>query len=143
VAVDLEGDVRAYATLAARLARDPARRAELLAAHGLDEDRWEALDDAWQARLDRAADSDEDGVPALVAAHAEAFADAQRGAGADVLPFERYVEAARELRRGHDMTTALKRLSVTFDQLMRAQRHWTAAMLSDPALAARFQRAVR
>ncbi|WP_437282031.1 hypothetical protein WME90_16160 [Sorangium sp. So ce375] len=138
-------DVEAYATLAAQLADPSADRAALLAEHGLDEAGWEALDDAWQARLSEADDEDgEDvGVPPLVVAFAEAFARAQRARAKSELSFERFLEAARELKRGTDMATVLSRLDLTLEDYLGAQQRWTAAMLEDEALMAQFQRAMR
>ncbi|WP_437553003.1 hypothetical protein WME95_17420 [Sorangium sp. So ce327] len=138
-------DVEAYATLAAQLADPSADRAALLAAHGLDEAGWEALDDAWQARLSEADDDDgeEVGVPPLVVAYAETFARVQRARAKSELSFERFLEAARGLKRGTDMATVLSRLDLTLEDYLSAQQRWTAAMLEDEALMARFQRAMR
>ncbi|MGK3982427.1 hypothetical protein WME99_05285 [Sorangium sp. So ce136] len=138
-------DVEVYATLAAQLADPSADRAALLAAHGLDEERWEALDDAWQARLSEADDEDgEDvGVPPLVAAYAETFARAQRARARSELTFDRFLEAARAMKRGTDMATVLSRLDLTLEDYLSAQQRWTAAMLEDEELMARFQRAMR
>jgi hypothetical protein len=120
-------------------------RAALLAAHGLDEEAWEAIDDAWQARLSEAgAEGDlAQGVPPLIAAYAEAFARAQRARAQHEVSFERFVEAARAMARGTDMATVLERLGLTLEDLLRAQQRWTAAMLADDALAERFRRAMR
>jgi hypothetical protein len=142
----LEDDLEAYASLAAELSDPRVDRAAALAARGLDEDRWDAIDDAWQARLseaDAAGAEEDDGVPALVVAHAEAFARAQRARVQDVLPFERFVEAARAFTRGEDLAAALKRLELTLDAYLRAQAHWTAEMIADDALAERFRQAIR
>ncbi|WP_437681539.1 hypothetical protein [Sorangium sp. So ce131] len=138
-------DVEAFATLAAQLADPSADRAALLAAHGLDEDGWEALDDAWQARLSEAdeGDDEEAGVPPLVVAFAEAFARAQRARARSELSFERFLEAARAMRRGTDMATVLSRLDMTLEDYLSAQQRWTAAMLEDEELLSRFQRAMR
>ncbi|MFT3770312.1 MAG: hypothetical protein QM820_33205 [Minicystis sp.] len=138
-------DLDAYATLSAELVDPRVDRAAVLAARGLDEDAWDAIDDAWQTRLSEADDAhgDADGVPPLVAAHAEAFARAQRARVREVLPFERFVKAARELRRGGDLQSTLKRLELTLDTYLAAQAHWTARLLEDEELAARFDRAMR
>ena len=139
---DLASDVEAYAALSAELADPRVDRAALLAARGLDEAAWDALDEAWQARIEEADEGDGDGIPPLVAAHAEAFARAQRARAGAVLPFERFAQAARELGRGTDLATALKRLDLTLDAYLAAQAHWTREMLADEALAARFRRAI-
>jgi hypothetical protein len=142
---DLLHDLESYATLAVELSDPRVDRAAALAARGLDEDAWEALDDAWQARLSAADEDgdDEDGIPALVAAHAEAFARAQRARVREVLPFERFVAAARELGRGGDLASTLRRLDLTLDAYLTAQSHWTARLLEDEELAARFDDAMK
>ena len=142
---DLRTDLEAYVTAAAELSDPRVDRAAALAARGLDEDAWDEIDDAWQARLSEAEaeDATSDGVPPLVAAHAEAFARAQRARVRDVLPFERFVTAARALRRGGDLASTLRRLDLTLDAYLAAQAHWTARMLEDDALFARFEHATR
>ena len=142
---DLTRDLDAYAELAAALADPTADRAALLAAHALDEEAWEAIDDRWQTLVSQAdvTDPDGEGVPAFVSAYAEAFARAQRARSGGVIPFERFIEAAREMKRGIDMATVLKRLGLRLEDFLNAQRHWTARMLEDEALATRFQRALR
>ena len=145
---DVSRDLEAYAALAAELADPRVDRAAVLAARGLDEERWNTIDDAWQVRLSEAdegdvGDDETGGIPPLIAAHAEAFARAQRARVRGVLPFERFLEAAREMKRGTDLSTALKRLDLSLDAYLHAQAHWTAEMLADEGLAARFQRAMR
>lgn len=142
---DLSDDVELYAALSAELADIRADRAAILAARGLTEDAWDAIDEAWQDRLSAAEAEalDSDGVPPLVARHAEAFARAQRSRAGAVLPFERFVSAVRELRRGGDLASALRRLDLTLDVYLAAQAHWTSRMLEDEELSARFTRALR
>lgn len=140
----IDVDVEAYAALAARLAtiEDEAERARVLSAVGLDEDGWDALDDAWQERLSASPDEG-DRVPELLERFAGAFARAQRPAEeVEPLPFERFVEATRELRRGVDMSTALDRLGLDLGTYLAAQAHWTRRMLADAQLAARFRDAM-
>ncbi len=139
---DLTRDLDAYATLAARLADPAADRGALLGEHGLDEDAWEAIDDAWQAQI-FAVEDDDPGVPARIAAYSDAFARAQQGGARRAISFDRFLDAVRALRRGSDMTTVLARLDLTLDELLAAQRRWTAIMLADEALAARFERAMQ
>lgn len=137
-------DVRAYATLSARLAEPDADRAALLAEHGLDEDGWDEIDDAWQARLSEAEDAvgDEDAVPLLVKEHAEAFAQAQaaRVSPGEPLSLERFVEITLDVQRGQDTQHVLKRHGTTLHDYLRAQQHWLKKMMGDDALAARFER---
>jgi hypothetical protein len=139
---DLRRDLDAYATLAARLADQGADRGALLAQHGLDEDGWEALDDAWQARIFAPEEDGDDGIPPLIAAYSDAFARAQRARSGREVTFERFVDATLALREGTEMTVVLARLGVTLDEFLAAQMHWTEAMLADDELAARFTRAM-
>jgi hypothetical protein len=142
---DLAGDLDAYAAFALALADPNGDRGALLAARGLTEEAWEAIDDAWQARLSGAeADAaNASGVPAFAAAFAEAFARAQRARARTEVSFDRFVEATRAMQRGTEMATVLKRLDLTLDDFLAEQARWTAAMLIDDALAERFRRALR
>jgi hypothetical protein len=134
-------DIRAYATLAATLAAGDRPREQILAAHGLDEAGWEALDRFHQEQLSRALDDDRDGVPPLVAAYAESFAAARARStrAATLLSIERFGDATREIRRTGDPTAALARLGISLDDFLRANEHWTARMMTDADLLRRFQ----
>jgi hypothetical protein len=136
--------VEAYAAILAALADPNADRAAVLAAHGLDEGAWEAIDAQWQRRLSAAADGadDEQPAPPLLVAFAEAFAGAQRAAVETLLSFERYVELTRVMSRGGAIGDELTRLRVTLPEYLRAHEHWMRRMADDPALAERFTRAV-
>jgi hypothetical protein len=117
----------------------------VLAAHALDEDAFQALEDRWLARLSEAEDAhgDRDGVPPLVLAHAEAFARAQRQQAGELLPFERYLEITRALQRGRDVATVLERFSLDLATYLNSHQHWTAALATDAALAEAFRRGLR
>jgi hypothetical protein len=142
----LETDIRAYAALAVRLAEPDADRTALLAEHGLDEDAWDLLDDAWQERLSAAIDAmgDSDAVPPLVKEHADAFAQEQalRVAAGAPMTFERFVEVTHDIQRGHDIQHLLKRNGTTLHDYLRAEQHWLKRMLDDPELQKRFHRAM-
>lgn len=142
----LSTDVRAYAALSARLAEPGADRDALLAEHGLTEDAWDEIDDAWQARLSEAIDAmgDADAVPPLVQEHAEAFAKAQaeRVTPGDPLPFERFVAVTLDVQRAHDVEHVLQRNGTTLHDYLRAQQHWLKVMMDDAALTARFHQAM-
>ncbi len=142
----LTTDVRAYATLAVRLAEPDADREALLADRGLTEDDWEEIDDAWQARLSEAVDAmgDADAVPLLVKEHSDAFAEAQAGAHERGRPLdlERFIAITLEIQRGHEVQHALKRNGTTLHDYLRAEQHWLKRMMDDPALQARFHDAM-
>jgi hypothetical protein len=135
-------DLAIYAALAAALADPAADRRAILAARNLDEAGWDAIEDLWQARLDESTDAhgDVEGIPALVAAHAEALAHAHaaRGRGAAAISFEHFAAVARALARGEDAHALLARMGATLDEYLAAQKHWTERMIEDDALAARF-----
>jgi len=140
---EAETGLEAYTRIVAEIANGGGDRAVVLARHGLDEDRWDAIDDAWQARLSDAADqaSEDEGVPPLVVAYAEALTRAQRErtAGRAVIAFDRFAEAVRLLRRDGNMLQALARTGLTIDQFLQANQHWTACIVNDPELARRFE----
>lgn len=140
----LTEDIEAYAALVAALADPSADRATTLDAHGLDEERWEALDNAWQARISADEEACGDKVPPLLAAYSDALARAQRARqkGA-ILSFEKFIELVRALRYGGDVTATLQRFGVTFQVLMASQQHWLEEMKKDDVLATRWQRAMR
>lgn len=133
-------DVAAYGAIAGALAAGRRPRAEVLAEHGLDEEMWQGIDDAWQAMLSVAITACEVGVPPLLTAYAEAFALAQRAeAQPALLSLERYVEATRALERSNgEIAAAMKNVGVTLDEFLRANEHWARRMIADPELARRF-----
>ena len=135
-------DLETYVALAVALADPREDRARVLSAHGLDEERWEAIDEAWQARLGEAEADDPDAIPPFVAAFSEAFSRASIARAQKEISFERVLDAVREMRRGVDMATALDRLELGLDDFLRAQARWTAAMLEDDELAEHFRRAM-
>ncbi len=140
---EAEINLDAYARLTVALGRAGAARHSVLAAHGLDEARWEAIDDAWQARLSEAMDqiTEDQPVPPFLEQFSRAMDRAQSD-DTQVLSFERYVEGTLALRAGGDVSRALERLGLTMDEYLHAHRYWMRRMASDDELAARFQRAL-
>ena len=138
---DSLADMRAYAALVATLAAGTQPRAAILLERGLDEAGWEALDRFHQDQLSRAMNEEHDGVPPLIAAYAEAFAEARaRGAiRQGVLSIERFADATRAIQLSGDPTAALGRLGIAFDDFLRANEHWTQRMMTDPDLLRRFR----
>lgn len=139
---DPSEDIAAYARLRARLAAVGADRAGMLAARGLDEERWEVLDERWQARLSEALDEEGDDVPELVLRYAAAFAEGQRETGV-VLSLERFAQCTRALQGARDPRHALERVGVTLTDYLRANQHWAPQLGRDPALEARFRAAMK
>jgi hypothetical protein len=139
-----EINLDAYARLTVALARAGEDRPSVLAAHGLDEERWQAIDDRWQARLSDAMDqgTDEEPVAPLLQEFSRAMDRAQSD-DAPVVSLERLAEATRVLNEAADIPEALKRLGLTLDDFMRAHRYWLQRMAKDEDLAEAFRRAVR
>lgn len=142
---DPREDLEAWVTLSVELADPTVDREAALRAHGLDDDAWEALDDDWQARLSAAEEADDsDGVPPLVAAHAEAFARAQMArTQGPPLDFATFVEVTRAIARQPDIAAVLRRFDITLERLLLSQGHWTKRMMEDPELEKRFDEARR
>ena len=138
-------DVVAYARLACALSHPEADREALLAEHGLDEEGFQRVEEAWSDRLTAAeeAHGDRDGIPPLVLAHAKAFAAAQREQAGALLSFERYVEITRALQRGRDIATVLDRFSTDLATYLTSHHHFTLELARDPDLAAAFRRRIR
>lgn len=135
-------DLEAYATIMAELAAAGDARAEVLTRHGLDEDRWDAIDTEWQARLSEALDEEANGVPALIAAYTAAYEAAQR-ALASPLPLEQFARITRLLQATGDMQAALAAEGVTLSDYIRSSEHWSQRMVADPAEERRFKDALR
>jgi hypothetical protein len=139
-----EVDLDAYARLTVALARSGPEREALLEAEGLDEARWQAIDDAWQKRLFDAMDeiTDVQPVPPFI----EQFSHAMDRAQTDDSPtmtLDRFVAATRAVRAGGDVGKSLERLGLTMDEYLRANRYFMQKMAQDDELAASFQRALR
>jgi hypothetical protein len=140
---EAEINLDAYARLTVALGRAGAGRDGVLAAHGLDEDRWQQIEDSWHARLSDAMDqtSDEVPVPPLLDQFARAMDRAQSD-DSQVMSLERFAEATRAVRRGGDVGKALERLGLTVDAYLQANHHFMQRMTKDEDLAAAFRRAV-
>ncbi len=137
-------DIEAFAELAATLADPAVDRAAILEAHGLDEDRWEALDNAWQARISAEENACGDNIPPLLTAYSDAFVRAQRARQKTaLLPFEKFIELVRALRYGGDAAATLQRFGTTFPAFLASQQHWMDKMMKDDELADRWRRAMR
>lgn len=140
-------DLESYAELAALLSGAGQERARVLAGRGLDEDGWNAIEDAWQERLSTSEleHGDADGPPPLVARFAELFARAQQAhaEGEEVLDLERYAAITRALSSGHDAARVLERHQVSLVLYLRSHRHWAQRFAEDDELALRFRDALR
>jgi hypothetical protein len=138
-------DIEAYAMLVVELAEGARPRDVILQAQNLDEAAWEALDAHWQAELSGAMATEEDGIPPLAAAYADAFRRARAAFRTDseVLSIERYAHAMREIQQRGDPTAALAHAGIPLAAFLKASEHWMQRMASDPAILERFRRAMK
>lgn len=128
-----------YAEITAELSLASERTSVILTSHSLDEPRWEAFEQAWEARLSEALDTEsaDNAPPLLVTDYSDAFQRAlARHAGAP-LDFERFLALLGELRRGQPLPGALARARVTLACFLSAQSYWTREATNDATLAAR------
>ena len=136
-------DLESYARLRARLALDGADRDELLAEHGLDEDSWDPIDEAWQERLAHDMDTEGDDVPESIARYSACFAEVQRDAPGRVLSLELFAQCTRAVQQSHDPARSLEKLGVTLSELLKANQHWSPRITGDAEIARRFKRALK
>ncbi len=144
---DLERDVSAYAQLCVLLSRatHSEERASVLAAHGLNEDQWERLDEAWQTRLsdcDIGDDREGQAIPPLLANFAQAFTAAQQTTlpTETVLSLDVYLDIAKGLKQGKSTTSILSQYQTTLEEFLNAHRHWTQQAIHNPEIAHRMSR---
>jgi hypothetical protein len=140
---EAEINLDAYARLTVALARAGEHRGAVLAEHGLDEARWAAIDDMWQARLSEAMDqgTEEMPVPPFLQEFSHAMERAQTET-VEPMPLQRFAEATRAVRRGGEVVKSLERLGLTPDDYLRANHYWTRRMVEDEQLAEAFRRAL-
>jgi hypothetical protein len=138
-----EINLDAYARLTVALARAGAKRDAVLEANGLDETRWQAIDDGWQERLSDAMNeiTDAQPVPPFLDQFSHAMDRAQSDE-AETMTLDRFVMATRAVRAGGNVEKALARLGLTMDEYLTANRYFLQKMAKDDELAASFQRAL-
>lgn len=132
-------DLEAYARVMAQLAAAGDARADVLAAQGLDEDRWNTIDTRWQDRLSEALDEEGDGAPPLIAAYAAAYEAAQRSL-APPIPLEQFAQVTRLLHATGDLRAALAKTGVALSDYVRGSEHWSRQIATDPEIERRFLR---
>ncbi|WP_437663367.1 hypothetical protein [Sorangium sp. So ce1182] len=135
-------DIEAYAQVMAELSAAGPARAEVLARRGLDEDRWEAIDTAWQARISAAIDEAEDGISPLLSAYAAAY-EAAQSARSPPISLEQFAQATRLMQASGDVQAALARAGVTMADYVQGSQHWSRRIVEDPELERRFEAALR
>jgi hypothetical protein len=139
---EAEINLDAYARLTVALSKAGERRAAVLAAHGLDEDRWQAIDGQWHARISAAMDegTEEAPIPPFLQEFSRAMSEAQRD-DSPPISLERFAVATRAVGEASDMAEALARLGLTLDDYMHATRYWVERIAKDEGLAETFRRA--
>ncbi len=129
--------IEAYAQVMAELAAAGEGRAAVLARHGLDEARWDVIDDRWQEELSAALDPEDDGVPEVLSRYAAAYEAAQR-ALAPPITIEQFAQVTRLLQASGDIRAALAKVGVTLADYVRGTEHWSRRFAEDPELDRRF-----
>jgi hypothetical protein len=126
----------------AELAAAGEAREAVLARHGLDEERWDAIDTAWQARLSEALADEGDGVPAILSDFAAAYEAAQR-ALAPPITLEQFARVTRLLAASGDLPAALAGADVSLGAYLRGSEHWSRRLAEEPETERRFEAALR
>jgi hypothetical protein len=142
--VRMGDSIEEYAQVMAELASAGDARRQILACHGLDEDRWEAIDANWQAQLSKAMEqeSDADGVPEILSRYTTAYAAAQRSI-APPISLDQFAMVTRLLDTSDDVRASLAKVGVTFADYVRGSEHWARQLAGDPALARHFHEVLR
>ena len=135
-------DGEAYASLMAELAAAGETRADVLAQRGLDEARWDAIDTAFQHRLSEAVDTEDDGVPEILARYAAAYEKAQ-SVFSPLISIEDLARVTRVFSATGDLRAALSRAGVQLSDFLRGSQHWSRRMAEDPESARAFEAALR
>jgi hypothetical protein len=140
--VDLS--IETYAQVMAELASAGGARAEVLRRHGLDEARWEKIDERWQARISEAMDQDpeDDGVPEIVSVYAAAYDAAQR-AIAPPISLEDFAMVTRLLDASGDLRASLAKVGVSLADYVRATEHWSKQFAGDEEVERRFDEVLK
>lgn len=132
--------LEAYAELLAELGRAGEERDAVLCGHGLSEAEWEALDEHYQAVLERAdLPGDANSVPDAVARFSNAFV---RGMSTQTLPrltLEEYAEVVRLTQQGSDIARLLEQRRLSVPEYLDAQAHHLKAMTENPDLRRLFE----
>jgi hypothetical protein len=129
--------IETYAQVMAELASAGEARAPVLAARGLDESSWAAIDDHWQGALSAALDPEDDEIPAILSDYAAAYEAAQR-ALAPPISIEQFAQVTRLLQAGGDVRAALAKVGVTLADYVRGTEHWSRQLATDEELERRF-----
>lgn len=131
-----EDEIAAYAKVLSALARG-ADRARVLEAHGLDEERFEALEERALEAL--SAGDDGDGIPPAVARFDAAIRNASPHAPAGPPSLEAFAQAYLIAQQGGNVAERLKEHGSSLDVLLRGSEHYVPRFAREPELADRFR----
>ncbi|MFT3772981.1 MAG: hypothetical protein QM820_46960 [Minicystis sp.] len=134
--------IERYAAVMAELAAAGDARGVVLARHGLDEARWDAVDTYWQAQISAALDQEDDGVAEIISAYAAAYEAAQR-ALAPPISIEQFAMVTRLLQTSGDLRAALAKVGVSLADYVRGTEHWSRQLATDPDVERRFDDVLR
>ncbi len=135
---DGKDELQIYGEITADLARG-RDRAETLAAYGLDEQSFDALEDRALALMAVEDDHPTTGVPEAVARF-DAVLRAKAQATSDGVPsFEDFVRALMIAQEGGKVHERLAEHGLSIELLLRGSAYYTPRLATDPELARRFQ----
>jgi hypothetical protein len=135
---DPELDVETYATIAAELAEHKRPRADVLAAHDLDERSWLIEE---RAHIEQTATrvTQGDATATLeLGAHFQAAQDAQ-ASPIEPRSLEEYAALAVALADSQEPNDVLRGRNMGLGEWMRLDRHWKARAATDQAVAERLR----
>lgn len=126
----VEIDLLRYATISADLAEGDRTMSEVLEAHGISQEAWDAASKRWTTAMAEGARVS----PELAIAFSDAFAAAQDAKKAlppyDVLGWATLVNDVEEI----GLARALAKRQISKADYFRLVRHWAKAIATDPAL---------
>jgi len=134
-------DLEIYAAIAAGIAGG-LEREELLRAHGLDEEAFEALELRAEAALD-AAPGDDRGVPDAIARFDRALRQATVADTRAIPSLEEFARAILIAEEGGKVHERLLEKGLSVERLLRASAHYTPRLAREPDLALRFKELCR
>ena len=130
-----DDELETYGAILAALARG-LDRAEVLAAHGLDEDSFEALEERALEALEA---DDSEGVPAAVVRFDAAMRRPGPPSVLQVPTLEAFAQAYVIAQEGGNVAERLKERGSSLDVLLRGSEHYVPRFTKEPELADRFR----
>jgi hypothetical protein len=136
---DPELSLDVYAAVLADIATGRARH-EVLAAHGITEDAFGALERSVEEEFSKAMAHEGDTVPPFFQAYEAAIRRAQEKTRTGEPPsLEQFARGVAAIQRPGDPVRALERLGLKPADIVQALGHWGQQLAKDPEIAARFE----